>query len=337
MHRRSIYWGVAAVSLLAIATALFFWLRPGPLIVMHPRVGHAITAVYGSGTVEAAVMMPVAPRVGARIVELDADEGADVTAGQRLAQLENKDMASNIAQLVAQERFAAEDFKRDATLLKDGAVARQTYDRAKAAWDTARAAVAQAQAQTGFMALVSPGNCYVIQRDGEIGQYIAANTPVFWISCNGALRVSAQIDEEDVPLVRPGQKVLIRADAFPQKVFEGRVTSLTPKGDPIGRSYRVRIALPAGCPLRIGMTTESNIISRDDPSALLLPESAISNGAVWRVVNGQAAATPVVMGAKNGDWVEIRHGLARTDIVVANAADVPASHRLAATRMSGGP
>ena len=337
MHRRSILWGGATSALLIAAIALFVWLRGEPVVVLHPRIGHAITAVYGSGTVEAAVMMPVAPRVGARIVALDSDEGAYVKSGQRLAQLENKDMASNIAQLVAQARFAAQDFKRDAALLKDGAIARQTYDRAKAAWDSARAAVAQAQAQTGFMALVSPGNCYVIQRDGEIGQYIAANTPVFWISCNGELRVSAQIDEEDVPLVRPGQKVLIRADAFPKKVFEGRVTSVTPKGDPIGRSYRVRIALPPGCPLRIGMTTESNIISRDDPSALLLPETALANGVIWRVVNGRAVETPVVTGAKNGDWIEILRGLAEKDVVIARAADVPASRRLTDTSLSGGP
>ncbi|MGN6515598.1 MAG: efflux RND transporter periplasmic adaptor subunit [Rhizomicrobium sp.] len=337
MRRRSIYFGIAAFALLATATALIVWLKIEPVTVMHPRIGRAITAVYGSGTVEAAVMMPVAPRVGARIIELDSDEGDYVNTGQRLAQLENKDMASDVAQLVAQERFAAQDFKRDTALLKDGAIARQIYDRAKATWDAARAAVAEAQALTGFMALTSPGDCYVIQRDGEIGQYVAANTPVFWISCNGELRISAQIDEEDVPLVHSGLKVLIRADAFPQQVFEGRVTSVTPKGDPIGRSYRVRIALPPGSPLRIGMTTESNIISRDEPSAMLLPETAFSNGAVWRVVNGVAVATPVVTGAKNGDWVEILRGLSRNDVVVVNAADVPASHRLPHTRLSGGP
>lgn len=337
MNRRSVLLGAAALVVLAVAAALFFQLRPKSIPVVHPRIGRAIAAVYGSGTVEAAVMMPVAPRMGARLVELDVDEGQYVKKGQRLAQLENTDMANNVAQLVAQERFAAQDFRRDAALLKDGAIARQTYDRAKAAWDTARAAVAQARAQTGFMALASPGNCYVIQRDGEIGQFISANTPVFWISCNGILRVSAQIDEEDVPLVQPGQKVLIRADAFPGEVFEGRVTSVTPKGDPIGRSYRVRIALPAGSPLRIGMTTESNIISRNNPSALLLPDSALSNGAVWRVVNGRAVATPVTTGAKSGNWVEIVRGIRQSDVIVQNAASVPASRVIADPAISGAP
>ena len=45
--------------------------------------------------------------------------------------------------------------------------------------------------------------------------------------------------------MQAGQKVLIRADAFPGRIFEGAVTEVTPKGDPVGRSYRVRIGLPA--------------------------------------------------------------------------------------------
>ena len=305
-----------------------FWFWPKAIAVMHPRVGRAITAVYGSGTVEAAVMMPVAPRTGARIVELVSDEGQNVQKGQRLARLEDEDMRSNVQQLQAQERFAAADYKRDAALLRANAIARQTYDRAKTNWEMAQAAVKQALAQTQYMTLASPGNCHVIRRDGEVGQFVAANTPVFWISCDGRLRVSAEIDEEDVPLVRPGQQVLIRADAFPGRVFEGRVTSVTPKGDPVGRSYRVRIQLPADSPLQIGMTTEANIISRNNPHALLLPETAFADDKVSVVRAGRAVPVPVLKGAKNGSWIEILGGVTRDDTVVVNASDVSASGKL---------
>jgi len=183
------------------------------------------------------------------------------------------------------------------------------------------------------MQLVSPGECIVIQRDGEIGQYIAANTPVFWISCNRQFRISAQIDEEDVPLVRRGEDVLIRADAFPNHVFDGKVTSITPRGDPIGRSYRVRIELPPSSPLQIGMTTEANIVARDNLHAILLPETAISEGAVYSVANGNMVRVPVVTGAKNSGWVEIVKGIGPEELVVKNAADAP----LASAQLHDGP
>ena len=337
MKRRMVLIGATIAAILSAAAISTFWLWPKSIAVMHPRIGRAITAVYGSGTVEAAVMMPVAPRTGARLVDLNSDEGQNVAKGQRLARLEDEDMRSNVAQLQAQERFAAGDFKRDAALLQANAIARQTYDRAKSNWDMAKAAVRQALAQTQFMTLVSPGNCDVIKRDGEIGQYIAANTPVFWISCDGRLRVSAEIDEEDVALVRPGERVLIRADAFPDRVFEGQVTSVTPKGDPVGRSYRVRIKLPSDSPLQIGMTTEVNIISRNDPYALLIPETAIADGRVSVVKDGKARPVSVVQGAKSGDWIEILRGLTRSDVVVANASDVPKSGKLSRVELGSAP
>ena len=54
--------------------------------------------------------------------------------------------------------------------------------------------------------------------------------------------------------------MLIRADAFAGKVFHGRVQSITPMGDAVARSYRVRIELAEDTPLLIGMTAETNII-----------------------------------------------------------------------------
>jgi len=176
--------------------------------------------------------------------------------------------------------------------------------------------VKQARAQAGYMTLRAPDNCLVIQRDGEVGQYIAANSPIFWLSCHAQLRISALVDEEDVPLVQPGQQVLIRADAFPGRIFRAQVGEVTPKGDPIGRSYRVRIPLPADTPLRIGMMTESNILIRRDDHALLLPAQAVADGQIWKVRDGNAVRAPVVIGAKANDWVEIRSGLSAGDLVL---------------------
>jgi multidrug efflux pump subunit AcrA (membrane-fusion protein) len=124
------------------------------------------------------------------------------------------------------------------------------------------------------------------------------------------------VDEEDVAMVHPGQPVLIRADAFPGQIFHAQVTEVTPKGDPIGRSYRVRILLPQDTPLRIGMTTESNIVIRRDDHALLLPVRAVANQEIWKIESGKAVRVRVTTGAKTNDWVEIRSGLSADDLVL---------------------
>jgi RND family efflux transporter MFP subunit len=265
-----------------------------------------VQAVYATGTVEPSIMMPIAPRIGARLVALDVDEGAEVRKGQLLARLESTDVTSNLRQLEAREDFARRDYERYAALLKQGVVARQAYDRAKAEWRAAAAATAPARAQAGF----------VIRRDGEIGQLIPANQPVFWIAGHSAFRISADVDEEDVARVHVGQPVLIRADAFPGRVFDGRVLSITPKGDPVARSYRVRVSVPKDAPLLIGMTAETNVIVRRTEHALLVPSSAVESGSVWVWRDGRLAHLKVAVGAVGTDRTEIASGLSTADLVV---------------------
>jgi RND family efflux transporter MFP subunit len=300
----------------AAAAAGYFFLRPPALDAVHPRIGPAVTAVYASGTVEASVMLPVAPRVGGRLMQLRSDEHNRVRKGQVLAQLENIDVNSNIAQLEATAAFAKTDLARYTRLRQENAVALQAYDRALAAWKTADAAVLQARALAGYMTLRAPDDCDVIQRDGEVGQFIAANTPIFWLSCHPHLRISALVDEEDMPMVKTGQPVLIRADAFVGRIFRAQVTEITPKGDAVGRSYRVRIELPSDTPLQIGMTTESNIIIHKTDRALLVPAQAIADGEVWKIVDGKAVRVRVTTGAKSNDWTEIRSGISPSDTLL---------------------
>jgi len=145
---------------------------------------------------------------------------------------------------------------------------------------------------------------------------------LFWIGRASPLRIEAEVDEEDIPLVAVGQSALIKADAFAGRKLDGTVADITPKGDPVNKSYRVRIALPRDTPLRIGMTVESNIVVRREGAALLVPQGAVSGGHVFVVVEGRVVRRAVVMGVVGQGVVEIRDGVAEGETVV---LDPPAS------------
>ena len=98
--------------------------------------------------------------------------------------------------------------------------------------------------------------------------------------------------------------------------MRGVVQTITPKGDPIARSYRVRIGLAEATPLMIGMTVEVNIVIRKHDDALLLPPSAISANRVWCVRNDRLEMRPVTIGANGSKQVEITSGLSADDLVV---------------------
>ena len=76
----------------------------------------------------------------------------------------------------------------------------------------------------GHSALLAPADGTIIRRDGEVGQYIAPGQALFVLACCAPLRVTAEIDEEDISRVRVGQAVVLRADALPGALFDGSVS-----------------------------------------------------------------------------------------------------------------
>jgi len=318
MKRHGFFWIAPALILLA-AVGFAAWRLLGPITVetTHPTRGPAVRAVYATGTVEPTVMLPIAPRSTSRLMELKVDEGDFVQKGQILARLEDQDLRKSVDELEARARFAKTQLDRAQTLLNRGLGTVLERDRARSEWQAAEAALARAQTLRSFMALTAPADGQILQRDGEVGQLIPAQQPVFYFSCCAPLRIEAAVDEEDILLVKPGQRVLIRAPALPDQTLEGEVAEITPKGNPVTRSYRVRINLMEETLLRIGMTAEVNIIVTLRKNALLVPATAVIEGHVWMVHNHRLHRQPVKAGIVGEAKTEILSGLAETDTLVA--------------------
>jgi RND family efflux transporter MFP subunit len=307
--------GILGILGLAAAAA---WHVMGPVAVeaVHPRRGPAVQAVFGPGAVEPVVMLPIGPKVIGRLAQLKADEGDQVRQGQVLADLDSREQAASVAEWEARATYAEIQYRRADELYRNRSGTLAALDQARNELDTTRAALDRARRQLADMSLLAPADGTIIRRDGEIGQLMRPGDTLFWMSCCDGLRVSAEIDEEDVSLVRPGQNVLIRADAFPDRVFDGTVAEITPKGDPVARSFRVRVRLPADTPLMIGMTVDCNIIIEERRDALLVPATAIVEGKVWLVQDGVLVQRGVTAGVSGEQLVEVKAGLAASDLVV---------------------
>ena len=227
-----------------------------------------------------------------------------------LARLDDADLASTVDELEARAKFAQSQYERAQSLVRQGFMAKAETDRTRADLDAAEAAVKRARAQRDYMSLVAPADGLIIRRDGEIGQYIPAGQALFVLSCCAPLRVTAEVDEEDIARVRVGQKVVLRADALPGRLLDGTVSEITPKGDPVARSYRVRIKLANPDELKVGMTVDANLIVAERDNALLVPATALQSDAVWVVNDGRLHRQPVRVGVTGSGRVEILDGLA---------------------------
>lgn len=317
MQHRNLLRALAAIVIVAGGGGAW-WLatRPATVAVVAPERGPAVEAIYATGTVEPVRWVKVGPTVAGRIAVFDCVEGERVEAGQVLMRLEDQTQQARVAELEAAARFKELELERYRTLLKNDFASRQAYERSRSDLDQARAALAAARQALSDMTVRAPFAGVVLREDGEVGEVVKAGDALCWVGDNSALRIVAEIDEEDMPRVAVGQRALIKADAFPGTSLEGKVDDITPQGDPVNKTYRAHLALSADTPLLVGMTVEVNVVVRETADALLVPVGALREGAVWVVEDGIVHHVTVEVGVFGDHLVEIRSGIAPDAVVI---------------------
>lgn len=151
---------------------------------------------------------------------------ADLVAKHFVSQ-EQLDRARNQADVAAAK---VEQAKQNLSLLREGP-RREDIDRAAADLAAAQAAAATAEQQLAYVRLLSPVAGVVSVRLAEIGQVVAAGQPVFRVAQLDRPWVRAYLGEKDLARVRLGQAAEVRVDGLPGKVFEGRLSFISPEAE----------------------------------------------------------------------------------------------------------
>lgn len=286
--------------------------------------GTAVEAVYATGVVEPVHWAKVTPLVRGQIVDICRCEGATVQKGAVLAKLDDREAQAQLAELQARERFLAQEVDRYRQLLERSTASQQAYERVASDRAQAAAAIAAARERLGWYTLRAPIDGQVLWRDGEIGEVAEPGRVLFWVGPPKPLWILAEIDEEDIPRVQAGMRALLRADAFAGRTLEGEVRQITPKGDPVNKTYRVYIGLPPDTPLMIGMTAEINVVVRTVENALLAPARALAGGRVFVLREGKVEARAATVGVSGPERVELLSGATEGERLV---LDPPAGLR----------
>ena len=323
---------VGLAVLVAVAgIALWYIWRPSPVSVVTPTRGDAAEIVYASGVVEPRTWAKVTPVVRERIVEHCNCEGSKVAKGDLLARLDDNEAQAALAELEARLRLAQEDFRRQSVLAERNTASQQALDRARSEVAQLEALVAGQKARLDSYVIRAPITGTVLRQDGEVGEVAELGDVLFWVGERKPLQVVADVNEEDIPRVEEGQRALLRSDAFPKQDLEATVDSITPKGDPVTKTYRVYLRLPEETPLRIGMSTDVNVIIRVAKNALLIPSVAAEGNKVFIVEGDVARRREVDTGIRGTNGIEVLSGLdEKARIVSPYPADLADGARVAA-------
>ena len=288
---------------------------------------------------------------------------ANLQAARAALSAAEAELKKNVVEAEGPEvAFARRAFDRAEKLFNQKLISQSQLDDAHSAIDVAenrkraaqsqlivtQAKVAQAQAQVaqakasadqsveslGYATIRAPIRATVLSRDVEIGSPVSsilnlgANaTLVMTLGDIQKVFVRGKVDEADIGRVRLNQPARIRVETFKERVFNGRVTQISPLGvekDNV-TSFEVKVSIDnPGQELKANMTANAEIVLEEHPNALLIPEAAVSYDAkkaasVMLVSPGAKTGSrkmPIKVGVGNGTKIEVLEGLKPGDKLV---------------------
>lgn len=243
-------------------------------------------------------------RTDGPIVAVYAGAGDRVSKGQLLAQIDpseaqqrvrQADAALRMAQATLQQRQAGlqvadANAKRSETLAAQKLLSESDYDVKKAELVTAqsqlelaRAQIEQAKANLSAANLeldktkvIAPFDGYIGTRHLDQGAYATTNRSVFSIVDLSLIRTTIAIPGKDAVHIKVGQTATVTADVLPGKKFNGAVARMSSVFDPQTDTVEAEVDVPnPDAELRPGMFASVAIAYRTDPSAILVPTSAV--------------------------------------------------------------
>ena len=140
------------------------------------------------------------------------------------------------------------------------------------------------------------------------------NTPIFRIVDTSRLEATLNVPERELETLKAGLPVTLQVDALPGKTFTGSVDRVAPVVDSGSGTFRVICAFDGGGVLQPGMFGRIRIDYDQRADALVVPRMALlddeGDPAVFAVRAGKAVRVPVKLGYLDGEWAEVRSGVA---------------------------
>ena len=285
--------------------------------------------------------VPVISVAAGRVVEIKARLGDEVKKGQLLMKVQSNDVAGAYQayrKAANDETLARLQLQRQQTLYDKGAVAKSALEQAE---DVAKNAQADLDAATealrtlginkehpsGIVDIVAPisgiitdqqvTNAGGVQGLGSPNPFTISDLSYVWIICD--------VYENDLDAAKVGEYADIRLNAYPDKVFKGRIDNILPVLDPNIRTAKVRLEVPNPGMMRIGMFVTATFYGKQPETRASIPAAAILHlhDREWVYAplgNGHFKRLEVVTGKMlPGGMQEVTSGIKPGDQVVSNA------------------
>jgi membrane fusion protein (multidrug efflux system) len=210
---------------------------------MHAQPQQWRERLQAVGSVRAVRGADLAPELAGAVDSIHFESGVDVKAGAVLLELRAADERAKLESLVAAAELAESVYRRNLAQFEAKAISQAQLDSDAATLKGAKAQVAQQQALLDKKIIRAPFAGRLGIREVDEGQYIAAGTKVVTLQALDPIHVDFSMPQQSLASLRVGQAVSVRADVFPDQVFEGKITAIDPAVNVDTRNVQVRATL----------------------------------------------------------------------------------------------
>lgn len=257
----------------------------------------------------------IAPTTPVRIEKIFVEVGDKVRKNQLLAKMDPTQLNTTSVQLANTEA----DYKRIKQVYEAGGISKQEMDAAETELSVLRDSYENLLVNTE---LRSPIDGIVTARNFDPGNLYSGSVPVLTVMQINQVKVSVSISEQYFPQVKLGMPAEIRVDMYPDKVFEGKVTLISPAIDADTRTFNVEITIPnSNLELRPGMFSRTTL-NFGSKEGIMVEDISVQKQAgtnekyVYIVQDGKAVRRVVTTGVQIGSMINILTGVNDGDEVV---------------------
>jgi HlyD family secretion protein len=298
--------------------------RAVSVVRIEPRA--IVGALAASGDLVSREEAAVQPEVtGYRVAAVLADVGQYVRKGQVLVRLDPSLIQAQIAQAEAQAEQAQDQANRVKGLDGQGVLSQEQIEQRRIQARVAAAQLRDLRTRYAKMNVTAPVAGLILEKNVRPGDLSAGGaTPWFRLARDGQIELAANMSEQDLARVRPGQVATVTLPSG--AVVTGHVRLISPQIDPQTKLGQVRVLLPVSNQVRAGGFGRA-VFSDAAGYALSAPEAAIrydADGASVMTVGADNRVHRVLVqvGARGSGLVQLVKGPPEGTVIVANSASL---------------
>lgn len=251
------------------------WGAPAKVVTAEVKLKPIVDEIQAIGTAGANESIEIQPRIASVIERVAFEEGQIVQKGDLLIELENSEIVAGLALARASLSESRSLYDRSKSLASTQAISASNLETLLAQVQVDEAQVEAARARLANTRILAPFAGRVGLRRVSPGGFVNNSTVITTLDDVSQIKLDFSVPETFLTVVTEGMQIKARSVVFPDRVFEGVVSSIDTRLDPVSRAVRIRAIIPnddGGLKPGMFMTVD---LQRDRGEVLVVPEQSI--------------------------------------------------------------